>query len=211
MKVLVLCEDCAHLASLTVDGLKGLPQSAYEFTCITDPAQWSPTRMAEFPVVVVSKANQTSTNDDTPWASDETGQAFLDYANQGRSVLFLHSGTALYKDLATFRGLMGGCFLKHPPHCEVIVEPKEGHDLTTGSRSFTLRDGHYIMEMYDADIDIFLHARSEHGTQPAGWSRFEGSGRVAVLTPSHNPDGWMHSSYQALLGNCLDWCAANQR
>ena len=210
MKVLVLCEDCAHPASMTLDGLKGLPQSAYEFTYITDPAQWSLARMAEFPVVVVSKANQTSTIDDTPWASDEPGQAFVDYVSQGQAVLFLHSGTALYKNLATFRRLMGGCFVKHPPQCEVFVEPKEGHDLTTGSRSFNLKDEHYIMEMYDDDIDIFLHARSEHGTQPAGWSRFVGNGRVAVLTPSHNPAGWTQPSYQALLRNCLDWCAATR-
>ena len=48
MKVLVLCEDCAHPASLTVDGLKGLSRNDYEFTYVTDPAQCSPTRMAEF-------------------------------------------------------------------------------------------------------------------------------------------------------------------
>lgn len=206
MKALVLCEDCAHPASLTVDGLNALGDSGYDFEFVTDPADWSVGWMAEFPLVVFSKANQTSAKDKTAWASDETGQAFVDYVARGHAILFLHSGTALYKDIPTLRDLMGGVFVGHPPQCEVTIEPTEGHDLTSGSSSFVLKDEHYMMEMNDSSVDIFLHTHSEHGTQPAGWTRSEGVGRVAVLTPGHNPEGWVEPAYQSLLRNCLGWC-----
>ena len=42
--------------------------------------------------------------------------------------------------------------------------------------------------------------------QPGGWARREGAGRVAVLTPGHNVEVWLHASYQALIGNALRWC-----
>ncbi|MBK36933.1 MAG: hypothetical protein CME26_15565 [Gemmatimonadetes bacterium] len=207
MKALVLCEDCAHPASLTIDGLNVLEDHVYEFTFVEDPNTWSAGWMAEFPLVVFSKANQTSASDKTPWASEKIAQAFVDYVSRGRAILFLHSGTALYTDIPPLRDLMGGIFVRHPPQCEVTVEPKAGHTMTSGSDTFTVKDEHYLMEMNDPAVDVFLHTHSEHGTQPAGWTRQEGNGRVAVLTPGHNPEGWVVPSYQALLRNCLDWCA----
>jgi type 1 glutamine amidotransferase len=49
-------------------------------------------------------------------------------------------------------------------------------------------------------------SRSEHDEQPAGWRRTDGAGRVAVLTPGHNLEVWLHPSYQKLILNALRWC-----
>jgi type 1 glutamine amidotransferase len=62
------------------------------------------------------------------------------------------------------------------------------------------------MDLDDAQADVFLAARSEHGVQPGGWTRTEGSGRVCVLTPGHNLEVWLHPAYQALILNGLQWC-----
>ena len=62
------------------------------------------------------------------------------------------------------------------------------------------------MTMSDPDVDLFLEASSEHGVQPAGWTRREGEGRVCVLVPGHFPNIWSHPSYQVLLRNTLNWC-----
>lgn len=207
VRTLVLCEDCAHPASLTIDGLDGLGEGGYAFDYVSDPKDWSPERMAGYPLVVFSKANQTSDTDRTPWVTEETGQAFVDYVRRGKGLLFLHSGTALYKEIVSMRDLMGGVFVGHPPQCDVMVAPKAGHVLTEGTTTFTVCDEHYMMEMHDTNVDLFLHTSSEHGEMPAGWRRRESDGRVAVLTPGHNPEGWMVPAYQALLRNCLNWCS----
>jgi len=52
----------------------------------------------------------------------------------------------------------------------------------------------------------FLTTKSEHGTQPGGWRRSQGAGRVSVLTPGHYVETWLHPSFQALLVNVLKWC-----
>jgi type 1 glutamine amidotransferase len=53
---------------------------------------------------------------------------------------------------------------------------------------------------------VFMTTSSEHGTQPAGWTRTEGEGRVCVLSPGHNAEVWLHPSFQALLRSALLWC-----
>jgi type 1 glutamine amidotransferase len=62
------------------------------------------------------------------------------------------------------------------------------------------------MALDDARADVFATTTSEHGEQPGVWRRTEGRGRVAVLTPGHNLEVWLHPSFQALLSNCLRWC-----
>ena len=62
------------------------------------------------------------------------------------------------------------------------------------------------MTLDDPQAEVFMMTRSEHGEQPGGWRRTEGTGRVAVLTPGHNVEVWLHLSFQALLLNTIRWC-----
>ena len=206
MRTLVFCDDSAHPASLTRDGLAALGQPGLQIDWVEDPAGWSTDSLNQYPLVIFSKANNRSRADHEPWASEETGQAFVDYVAGGSGLLVLHSGTALYDNAPSLCSLMGGVFTGHPAQCPVTVAPRADHPLTAGSAPFTLMDEHYMMEMNDPNVDLFLDTESEHGRQPAGWTRTEGKGRVCVLTPGHNPEVWRHPSFQALLRNSLDWC-----
>ena len=206
MRTLVFCDDSAHPASLTRDGLAALGKCGLEFDWVEDPSAWRTESLDHYRLVIFSKANNHSQTDHAPWAAEETGQAFVDYVTAGNGILFLHSGTALYDNAPSICRLMGGIFTGHPPQCPVTVAPRADHPLAKDSSPFTLMDEHYMMEMNDPNVDLFLHTESEHGRQPAGWTRTEGNGRVCVLTPGHNPDVWRYPSFQALLRNCLAWC-----
>jgi len=207
MRTLVFCDDSAHPASLTRDGLATLGDCGHEFDWVEDPNRWRAEQLNGYPLVIFSKANTRSQLDHAPWATEETGQAFANYVAAGHGILFLHSGTALYDNAPSLCRLMGGIFTGHPPQCPVTVAPLAGHPLTAASAPFTLTDEHYMMEMNDENVDLFLHTESQHGRQPAGWTRTEGKGRVCVLTPGHNLDVWRHPSYRSLLRNALAWCS----
>ncbi|MCB0085423.1 MAG: ThuA domain-containing protein [Caldilineaceae bacterium] len=207
MRALVICDDVYHPASLTRGGLTALGDCGYEFDWQTDPAEWSAAEMSSYPLIIFSKANNRTSSDKTPWANAEIAAAFVKYVRQGGSILFLHSGTAGYTTTPALEQLMGGAFVHHPLQCPVTVVPLAGHPLTTGSAAFTGKDEHYHMEMNDPNVEFFLHTSSEHGTQPGGWTRSEGQGRVCVLTPGHNLEIWRQPAYQPILRNCLDWCA----
>ncbi len=207
MRTLVFCDDSAHPASLTRGGLAALEDCDLEFDWVEDTAEWRPESLSQYPLVIFSKANNRSQADHEPWANEETGRAFVDFVGAGNGLLVLHSGTALYDNAPSLCRLMGGIFTGHPPQCPVTVAPRADHPLAAGSEPFTLKDEHYMMEMNDPNVDLFLYTESEHGRQPAGWTRTEGEGRVCVLTPGHNLEVWRHPSYQSLLLNSLAWCS----
>jgi type 1 glutamine amidotransferase len=205
MRTLVLCDDHYHPARIAREGLEALGDC--EFDYVENAGQWSAERMAGYPLVLMCKSNNVSATDQSPWVTEEVEGAFLEYVRAGHGLLIVHSGTAGYSQMPVLRGLMGGTFARHPPQCPVTVEPQEGHPLAVGSAPFTLVDEHYFMELDDTEADVFLTTMSEHGTQPGGWTRSEGQGRVCVLTPGHNVEVWLHPSFQALLRNALRWCS----
>lgn len=207
MNVLVLCDDYWHPARTSRAGLAPLADEGYTFDFIENAGDWSAPRMDEYPVVLFTKSNDISSSDRTEWMTEDVQQAFVDYVRKGGGLLVVHSGTAGYRETPVLRSLMGGVFILHPKQCPVTVEPTPGHPLTEGSEPFTLTDEHYHMEFDAPDADLFLNSVSEHGTQPAGWTRTEGEGRVCVLTPGHNVEVWLHPSYQTLLRNSLQWCS----
>lgn len=206
LRTLVLCDDAWHPADVVQRGLNALADSRFVFEFVTGDSKWPLAMLKEFPLVIVAKANHLCAEDQTPWLAGETQHAFRDFVVQGGGLFLVHAGTC-YKDLAEMRGVTGGAFLSHPDQCLVTVEPKIGHRLAAGVNSFAARDEHYLVTLDDARADVFLHTRSSHGLQPAGWTRFEGSGQVCVLTPGHNVEVWLHPEFQKLLRNGLHWLA----
>jgi type 1 glutamine amidotransferase len=102
---------------------------------------------------------------------------------------------------------MGGAFASHPEQCQIIVTAKAGNPLHADTTPFAIFDEHYMMDLDDKKANVFLTTSSEHGTQPAGWTRHEGTGRVCVLTPGHNLEVWLNPAYQDLIQRALAWCA----
>ena len=207
MNVLVLCDDYWHPARTSRNGLAPLASAGVQFDFVEDVSDWSPAQMNDYPVVLLTKSNDPAATHDTPWITPAVEQAFADYVRGGGGLLVVHSGTVGYKEMKTLRPLIGGVFDHHPKQCPVTVKPQADHPITAGVTEFTDKDEHYFME-YDADADaVFLTSTSEHGDQPAGWTRQEGDGRVCVLTPGHNVEVWLQPSFQTLLRNALNWCA----
>jgi type 1 glutamine amidotransferase len=207
MRVLVLCDDYWHPARTPRAGLGALSAAGFEFDWIEHAGAWSAERMNSYPLVILTKSNNISSGDQTPWVSEDVASAFLHYVRSGNGLLVIHSGAAGYDDQPVLRGVTGGAFASHPPQCPVTVTPHAGHLLSAGSAPFTLLDEHYMMYLDDPQAEVFVTTTSEHGRQPGGWTRREGAGRVCVLTPGHNLDVWLHPSYQALMRNALRWCS----
>ena len=207
MNVLVLCDDRSHPAGVPRGGLEALGDPSFHYDFVESAAGWSAARMGAYQLVVLTKSNNVSATDETPWVTEEVQRAFVDHVRKGGGLLAVHSGLAGYRETPLLRGLLGGVFTHHPPQCAVTIEPREGHPLAAGVVPFTVVDEHYFMELDDPQADLLMTTTSEHGAQPGGWTRSEGQGRVCVLTPGHNIPVWLHPSFQALLRNALRWCA----
>jgi trehalose utilization protein len=207
MKVLVLCDDKWHPASNSRTGLAALGTDEWQFDFIENAREWSAERMAQYPLVLLTKSNQVSSVDHEPWLTPEVETAFLEFVRTGGGLLVVHSGTIGYREMPGLLGLIGGVFVQHPPQCEVTITPQGYHPITANVEPFTIRDEHYFMETDDPEAHYFLTTISEHGTQEGGWMRDEGKGRVCVLTPGHNVEVWLHPEFQTMLNNALHWCS----
>ncbi len=207
MRVLVFCDDYWHPARTARAGLAPLEKRGFAFDWIEHAGEWSTERMAQYSLVLLTKSNNVSSTDRSHWVTTENEGVFLQYVRRGTGLLVIHSGLAEYRDLPLMRGLMGGAFASHPPQCPVTVEPRAEHPVTASAAAFTVFDEHYMIDLDDAGADVFLTTTSEHGRQPAGWTRTEGKGRVCVLSPGHNLEVWLHPVYQTLINNSLRWCA----
>jgi type 1 glutamine amidotransferase len=206
MRALVLCGDYWHPPRNAGAGLAPLQAEGFALDWVEDARDWSPERMAEYPVVVFAKSNNVSSADRTPWVTGEVELAFREYVREGGGLLAVHSGSAEYGEAPVLRALLGGVFASHPPQCPVTVQPSATHPVTAGVTAFTVFDEHYFMDLDDPGAVVILITTSEHGAQPGGWVRSEGAGRVCLLTPGHNLEVWLHPCYQALLRNALRWC-----
>ena len=207
-KVLVLCGDLWHPAHNIHEALQPLESFGFEFDFINSTAEWPAERASSYPIIVLAKANHVSSEDRSPWMTPAVESIFQDTVSAGAGLLVLHSGSAEYTECKVLRKLLGGLFISHPAQCTVSVEPKSDHAVTTGSAQFARMDEHYMMDMNDPAVEVFLNTTSEHGVQPGGWTRREGKGRVCVLTPGHNIPVLLDPSYQAIIRNALEWCGA---
>ena len=91
MKALVFCGDRWHPAATVRAGLAPLHGDGYEFDYVEDAADWSAARMAEYPLVVLAKANNVSETNEEPWASEAAQAA----ERTGKYLCVVQAGDAL--------------------------------------------------------------------------------------------------------------------
>jgi uncharacterized protein len=205
IKTLVLCGDIWHAAETVRRGLLPLTGKGFDFEFVESGAQWTAERLRDFPLVILAKANMISATDNRVWLTSDSEMEFQNHLRRGAALLVIHGGTSRYDAQTAMRRMTGGAFLNHPPQCMVTLEPKSAHKLSQGVKPFVVHDEHYFMAYEGPEEDVFLHSRSEHGVQPAGWTGMADGRRICVLTPGHNLEVWLHPEYQKILLNALRW------
>jgi uncharacterized protein len=224
MRVLLLCDDFWHPAQLAIDGVAPLQKEGFQFDVVTDAKDFKPEMLPDYPVVLLSKCDHVSQQDQTSWKTDTVQQAFVDYVENGGGLLAIHTGTSAGKHTEKLDQLLGCRFVFHPNNCSVTVQPVKPHPVTEGVGMFCETDEHYRIKLLANDVDILIASHSPpqgdvskyeedpyNNTQgwicPAGYVRSQGKGRVCVLTPGHLLPVWLDQHFQRTLRNALRWCA----
>lgn len=197
VKILILCNDKWHPASLVKKGLDFL-EDKHEITWVDGTEDWTSDTLCNYSLVILSKSGNY-------WMTKQIGEDFNNYVESGGSLLAIHSGTAEYDEYKDFTKLLGGFFTHHPKQCLVKYKPEPNHELTSKVVSFHYEDEHYFVNTYNDDLDIFLYSESKHGVQPAGWRKKFGLGKVSVLTAGHNLEVWQCFNNRTLIENIINW------
>ena len=224
MRVLLICDDYWHPGQVPIDGVQPLKEQGFRFDIVTDANDFKPDMLAAYPVVLLSKCDQVSRQDESSWKTEAVQEAFVSYVENGGGLLAVHTGTVAGKHTEKMDRLLGCRFSFHPSNCPVTVQPIKPHPVTEGVGMFRETDEHYRLEILADDVHILIASYSPpqgeaskydedpyHNTPewicPAGYVRSQGKGRVCALTPGHLLPVWLNSHYQRTLSNALRWCA----
>ena len=224
MRVLLICDDYWHPGQIPIDGVAPLARQGFQFDYISNAHDFKPDMLSDYPVVILSKCDDTSQQDKTSWKTEAVQSSFINYVENGGGLLVIHSGTVAGEHTEMLDRLIGCRFVFHPDHCPVTVQPLKPHPVTAGVEMFCETDEHYRIEIISADADILIASYSPpqgdkdkytedpyHNTSawisPAGLVRTQGKGRVCALTPGHHTAVWHNPNYQRTLANALGWCA----
>jgi len=224
MRVLLICDDYWHPGQVPIDGVAPLSEQGFEFDIITDAKDFSPPMLSDYPVVLLSKCDHVSKQDETSWKSEEVQRAFVDYVENGGGLVAIHTATVAGKHTEMLDKLLGCKFAYHPNNCPVTVQPLKPHPITEGVEIFCETDEHYRLEILTDDVDILMASYSPcqgdpskyeeepyHNTRawicPSAYVRTQGKGRVCVLTPGHLLPVWLNPNFQRTPKNSLNWCA----
>ncbi|MCL2323718.1 MAG: ThuA domain-containing protein [Oscillospiraceae bacterium] len=224
MRILLLCDDYWHPGEIPIKGVSPLEEQGFKFDIITNANDFDSKMLKDYPAVIMSKCDEVSQQDNTSWKTESIQQAFVDYVENGGGLLAIHTGIVTGKHTEKLDRLLGCRFLYHPNSCPVTVQAIKPHQITEGVEMFCETDEHYRLELLNEDVDILIASYSpQQGSQskyeedpyhntrswicPAGFVRFQGNGRVCVLTPGHFLEVWLNKQYQRTLSNALQWCA----
>jgi len=222
MRVLLLCDDYWHPGQVPIDGVEPLKERGFQFDIITDATDFKPDILASYPVVILSKCNETTHADKTEWKTFEVQQAFIEYVENGGGLIVIHTGLVCGEHTEALDRLIGSRFTFHPADCPVTVQPIKPHPVVKDVEIFCELDEHYRLEILSDDVNIFMasysppqgedakvEAEPYHNSGAwigaAGYSRTQGKGRVCVLTPGHHLAVWHNPQYQRVLENAIRW------
>jgi type 1 glutamine amidotransferase len=207
MQVGVICHDYWHPGMTIMEGLQPLAAAGIVFDAIEDVALCTEEWLSRHDVLIIAKANEGYEDGSLPWISKSLEALLLQYVEQGKGLLVLHSGLVGWSEEPAMLGLIGGVFTSHPHACPVTMEMTEDAGPVFGdAERFTMHDEHYFVDTPDDRNQLFMISRSEHGVQPAGWVRTHGAGRVCALTPGHFLEALREPGYQAVISRAVQWC-----
>jgi hypothetical protein len=148
------------------------------------------------------------------WLREEQALALKAFVRSGNGFYSLHNNSHVSLSSRTYRDVMGGAYIGHPPLRPFRVRVvNAAHPITQGVSDFFVNDEqHYVH--YDKDPKhILLEAENVDGLtfenlgakSIAGWAYEYGQGRVVFTAPGHTIHALWAPEYVKLQRRAIRW------
>ena len=148
------------------------------------------------------------------WLREEQALALKAFVRSGNGFYSLHNNSHVSLSSKTYRDVMGGAYIGHPPLRPFRVHVvNAAHPITQGVGDFFVNDEqHYVH--YDKDPKyILLEAENVDGLtfenlgakSIAGWAYEYGQGRVVFTAPGHTIHALWAPEYVKLQRRAIRW------
>jgi RNase P/RNase MRP subunit p29 len=148
------------------------------------------------------------------WLKEEQALALREFVESGNGFYSLHNNSHVSLTSKTYREVMGGAYIGHPPLRPFKVRVvNSNHPITQGIRDFMVNDEQHYVE-YDKDRKyVLLEAENIDGLtfqnlgakSIAGWAYDYGRGRVVFTSPGHTIHALWNPEYMKLQKQAIQW------
>ena len=188
------------------------------FLCLRDGMIWPNGYLG--PDAYTSYEQGLENRDDFPeakpqtWLTEEQAGALKEFVTAGNGFYSLHNNSHVSLSSQTYRDVMGGAYIGHPPLRPFKVHVVNSrHPITQGIADFIVNDEqHYVH--YDKDRkNVLLEAENLDGLtyenlgakSTAGWAYDYGRGRVVFTSPGHTVHALWVPEYLKLQKRAVQW------
>jgi hypothetical protein len=203
--------DCARLSRSVLAGYQ-------VFLCLRDGMVWpggylGPDAYTSYEQGLENRADFPDPKPEN-WLREEQAVALQEYVRAGNGFYSLHKNSHVSLSSKTYRDVMGGAYIGHPPLRPFKVRILNStHPITQGVRDFVVNDEQHYVE-YDKDRKyVLLEAENVDGLtfqnlgakSVAGWAYDYGRGRVVFTSSGHTIHALWNPEYVKLQKQAMRW------
>jgi len=147
------------------------------------------------------------------WLTAELDKKITPYVKNGGSLIAMHTAMASHPKDSKYVDMLKGYFITHPVE-HYLVRYKSNEKLpfpNSKPYDFEVMDEHYVVHVDTENTNVFMSHSSAYGEGHAGWCHSYGKGKVMVIVPTHNKEGFEHPEMLRLISDVVNWALGGQQ
>lgn len=132
-------------------------------------------------------------------------KALLDFVNQGKAFIPIHSASFCFKNSPEYIDLVGAQFMSHETGTFTAEIVNKEHPITKGLKPFETWDETYVHDKIAADIQVLMERVEGDHREPWTWVKEVGEGKVFYTAYGHDERTWNNPGFQELVKSGILW------
>jgi len=138
--------------------------------------------------------------------SPEEENALVDYVENGKKLMGLHSATFVDEENQKYIEMIGGRFTHHGPYHEFTVKVSDpGHTIVKDLKDFTIADELYVLDRTPSAASVLLTAFWDDHAQPLLYLRSHGQGKVLYNAMGHDMAAFENPNFRHIVVQGVKW------
>jgi len=142
--------------------------------------------------------------------SDSEEKALLDFVEEGRGFIPVHSASFCFRNSEKYVNLVGGQFLKHDTGSFIARVIMKDHPAIDGVTEFSAWDETYVHHKLTNDRTTLMERVEGDHHEPWTWVREQGKGRVFYTAYGHDDRTWQNPGFHQILKEGIVWAVGDK-
>ncbi|NNE77392.1 MAG: dehydrogenase, partial [Pricia sp.] len=137
-------------------------------------------------------------------------KALLDFVDQGKAFIPIHSASYCFKDSPEYIDLVGAQFMSHETGTFTAEIVNTEHPVTSDLEPFETWDETYVHDKIADDISVLMERVEGDYREPWTWVKEYGNGKVFYTAYGHDERTWNNPGFHELVKEGILWAVDDQ-